>query len=76
MCLVPALFDANASEGIGDVGLCIELCDTAADCGAQPAECVIEPQVRGRSGYCVSLAPPALADAGAPDAGLDGGGAP
>lgn len=78
MCLVPGVFDANAnaSEGLGDVGLCIELCDTAADCGVAASECVIEPQVRGRSGYCVALADPGVPDAGAPDAGVDAGGAP
>jgi hypothetical protein len=75
MCLVPGVFDATASEGIGDVGLCIELCDTAADCEAPASECILDPQVRGRSGYCV-LADPTVADAGAPDAGIDGGPAP
>ncbi len=68
MCLVVAVFDANGSEGLGDVGLCLEVCDGAVDCSQSGWQCVPDSEVRGRSGYCA----PALASL-MPDAGFQGG---
>ena len=64
MCLTPATFDANGSEGVGDVGLCLELCDQAADCAQPGWQCTPAPDARSRYGFCT--APSA-------DAGVDGG---
>jgi hypothetical protein len=74
MCIGAAVFDAFGSEGLGDVGLCLELCDEALDCAQPGWRCVEAPEVRGRAGFCVEPASPAPTPAptGA-DAGVDGG---
>jgi hypothetical protein len=77
-CFVPRVRGCLASEGLGDVGLCLELCDVTADCeqGGQGSwVCAVTEVTLARTGRGVcSLAPPALdggLDAG--DAGEDGG---
>lgn len=47
-CVLPQI----AGESSGDRGLCLELCDTAADCQAANATCVPGAQ-DGRGGVCV-----------------------
>jgi hypothetical protein len=67
----------QSSEGVGDLGACLELCDTAADCQNPAFACLPVPAVRAgvdRFGICgpASLLPP---DAGTPDdAGAGGAG--
>jgi hypothetical protein len=63
-CLTPATFDENGSEGVGDVGLCLELCDQAADCAQPGWQCAPVPDAVGRTGFCT---------APSGDAGVDGG---
>lgn len=72
-----ACLDAGfAGGGLGDVGFCSQLCDTAADCAQADYDCTdltelfADPQIQtvfGRTGFCN---PPGLAgggdDAGAP----------
>ncbi len=70
MCLGAAVFDELGSEGRGDVGLCLELCDQASDCAQPGWRCIEAPDLRGRAGFCVE---PAEAAALAADAGIDGG---
>jgi hypothetical protein len=74
MCIGAVVFDELGSEGLGDVGLCLELCDEALDCTQPGWRCVEAPEVRGRAGFCVEPAPavPTPAPVGA-DAGVDGG---
>jgi len=65
---------ADPAGDVGDLGLCVELCDTAADCG-QPGwgcELFLDAQLEeafGRDGQCV---PPGTV--GGADAGVDAGG--
>jgi Cys-rich repeat protein len=47
-CVLPQI----PGETSGDRGLCLELCDTAADCQQAEATCVAQPQ-DGRAGVCV-----------------------
>jgi hypothetical protein len=65
MCLVTAVFDATGAEGPGDVGICLELCDVPADCSQPGWQCLLVPEVRGRSGACVAAAGSLGLDAGA-----------
>jgi hypothetical protein len=71
-CLSPYAGVSNEdSEGLGDIGVCLELCDVPADCGQSGWRCVIETGVEellGRAGYCL---PPLdeTPDAGQPPAG-------
>lgn len=65
MCLAAAVFDATGSEGIGDVGICLELCDVAADCSQPGWQCLVTPEVQGRAGACVAAAGSLGVDAGA-----------
>jgi hypothetical protein len=55
---------------VGDLGFCVELCDTAADCGQPDWTCVdllpAGQELFGRTGECV---PPGTAVEAAPDAG-------
>jgi hypothetical protein len=76
--LFPANRSAIGSEGVGDYGLCLELCDTSADCAQADRGwfCNINDAIQvfsQRAGYCLpaSAAPP---DAGAGDGGLVDGG--
>jgi hypothetical protein len=74
-CFAPAETGFLSSEGDGDVGLCIELCSTAADCTQPGWLCRTSDanQARlGRPGVCL---PPPPTDAGT-DAGSDSGAAP
>lgn len=66
MCLTAATFDENGSEGIGDVGLCLELCDEAADCTQPGWQCTPAPDARGRAGFCTAPSADAGADGGSP----------
>lgn len=58
-CLTPVVAQGRFSEGVGDLGLCRELCDVAADCeqaGEGWACAPITPaavEFVGRSGACV-----------------------
>jgi hypothetical protein len=77
-CLIPAYSSAIGSEGIGDVGACLEVCDVAADCTQGDIGWICQrvaslQTIAGRAGFCLpaSAAPPG--DAGAGDGGLDGG---
>jgi hypothetical protein len=71
-CLAPLFRDFLSSEGIGDAGFCVELCDVDADCAQVQNGFVCLPDERvarvGRSGICLTPQP---SDAGS-DAG-DGG---
>ena len=66
MCLTPATFDESGSEGAGDVGLCLELCDQAADCAQPGWQCTPAPDARGRSGFCTAPGAVAGVDGGSP----------
>lgn len=66
------------SEGLGDVGFCVEICDVDADCAeaANGFACLPDDRLArlGRSGFCLTPDPvesDAGADAG--DAGLEAG---
>lgn len=69
-CLAPVIRGFVSSEGIGDVGFCLEVCDVDADC-AQAATrdwvCLPDAEAErfGRSGLCRAPQPT--------DAGADGG---
>jgi hypothetical protein len=70
-CILPQI----PSEGLGDRGLCFELCDVAEDCTEPGFTCVAEP-TRGRAGACVPAqgpadpGPPAEPEPGAENLGL------
>jgi hypothetical protein len=66
-CATPAVGGVTGSEGAGDVGLCLELCDVDTDCqqaATRGWECLPRPEAEpfGRIGICSTPAPP---DAGA-----------
>jgi hypothetical protein len=79
-CLLPyAGISTQDSEGLGDIGICLELCDVPEDCGQPGWRCIVEAglnELLGRPGYCL---PPLRnpADAGPPagdaSAPVDGG---
>ncbi len=72
-CATPAIGGVTGSEGAGDVGLCLELCDVDADCRQAVTrgwECLPRPEAEplGRVGICSTPPPP---DAGPADAQTD-----
>jgi hypothetical protein len=73
-CLQPLIRGTFSAEGIGDVGLCVEVCDVDADCAQVESGFVCRPDDRvaavGRAGFCLTPEPGG-ADAG--DGGLDSG---
>lgn len=78
-CLAPLISGVFiGSEGLGDVGFCVEICDVDADCAefANGIVCLPDDRVSrlGRAGFCLT-APPSIPDAGADagDAGLEAG---
>ncbi len=74
-CLQPLMRGAFSAEGLGDVGLCVEVCTTDADCAQAENGFVCRPDDRvarvGRSGFCLTAQPVDGGDAG--DGGLDSG---
>lgn len=74
-CLIPLLSSQAGSEGIGDLGACLELCNTSADCTqvANGWGCQLFNlrDVTGRAGVCFPGINDDVPDAGAPDAGAD-----
>jgi len=70
-CLGPRVTGFLSSEGIGDTGFCVELCDVDADCvqASRGWVCTLSDGVRERFGRGGTCFPP-----DATDAGLDGGG--
>jgi len=54
----------GVASGVGDSGLCLELCDVSSDCSHPDAVCRLEPQVALRAGYC-DFPLPTQPDAGA-----------
>jgi hypothetical protein len=73
-CLAPLIGGAFSSEGVGDVGFCVEVCDLDADCAQAPNgfACRPDPRVErtGRAGFCLT---PLAAEGDAGDGGLDAG---
>jgi hypothetical protein len=70
-CLSPLVSGPDGTEGLGDVGVCFELCDGADDCqqlgwGCEPSGLEAE---LGRAGVCIPPAPAGGGDAGTLDAG-------
>jgi hypothetical protein len=78
-CLIPAFSSAIGTEGVGDLGACLEVCDVDADCEQVAIGWFCRPVagiqvISGRAGYCLpASARDPDADAGAGDGGLDGG---
>lgn len=74
-CLSPLIGGAFSSEGLGDVGFCVEVCDVDADCAQvqNGFACRPDPRVApvGRIGFCLTATPTDAGDAG--DGGLDSG---
>jgi len=79
VCLQPLISGFVSSEGLGDVGFCVEMCDVDGDCSQVQNGFACQPDARvarlGRAGICVVPAPDAGADGGdaGPDTGVDSG---
>lgn len=65
VCALPFLRNALASEGLGDLGLCIEVCDVGSDCTLPNSVCQLAELNTGRAGAC-DPSTPLSPDAGAP----------
>ena len=63
VCGIPYLRDLLLSEGPGDLGACLQLCDVDTDCSAPGAFCSITELNSGRAGFC-DPSRPRPADAG------------
>ena len=66
-CAVPDSYDGTAASHVGDVGLCLQLCDTPSDCLAPDMTCELATQQLFQHGVCIPA--DTTTDGGTPEGG-------
>jgi hypothetical protein len=51
-CVAPLVTGGGASEGVGDVGICFELCDLTDPCAQPEWQCLLGQGLPGGRGVC------------------------